>query len=322
MTKAKLVTIICSAISALALIGLVIWMIVAQPTVFGFNIGGVNIGGINIENLGGTFYPRSTENINAAGIDYINVDWVAGEVRVVPHDRNYISIVESAQRELDNNEQMSVRVSASGVTVSFIEGRRIGRMPPKNLEILVPFELSEQLDRLGVEAISAAILVSDLTANTAAFSSISGRLELDNMNAQSLSANSTSGRVEISSTSAGRLNVSSVSGSLTLRDVVTDVLSSNTVSGSSAFSGSLSSAEFESVSGAVTVTSDVVPLSFDVSTVSGAVNLTIPNEGSISISHTAVSGRLHSEIPMTTARGNAQFIFSSVSGNVNIHELR
>jgi len=286
MSGTRIATIICWSISALVLIGLVIWFFVSVLFGGGGFLADINLFGINItgtDNITGPFEMRSEYTSTDSNINTINVHWVAGEITVTPHEGNQIIVLEYAQRELKDNEQMHVSTSGAALTVRFRERSNLsGRMPRKDLEIRVPKELSESMAMLNI--------------------------------------NTTSGTISIDSINATTIDLSSVSGNLNISDSASTALNFNTTSGRANAAGNFDKVDISTVSGSVTVRSTVAPSRIKISTVSGATDIYLPNDGEISVSHSAVSGRFSSEIPVTMQSG-APYSFSSVSGNTNIHVL-
>ena len=349
MSKTRLVTIICTCISAIALTGLVIWFLVAQPWGGGFggfglrvNIGG--IGGFNIENLSGPFQAAGSHSVASEGINAFEIDWVAGEVEIIPHGGLDIIITEFAQRDLADNERFGVSVPGDGsVVISFVQYRgAFRRLPPKRLEVLVPQSIAQDLVRLSVETTSAQINISDISALDFSTSSVSGVHEISNANAPTFRAGSISGRMEISGVAAqdfrassvsGRItlnnvtgdgvNVNSTSGSLELRNVNAGLLDTGSVSGTQELSGAFVRVDSTGTSGRVSIQSSIVPEFLNISTVSGRVEVTVPDDGNpISVSHSSVSGRFSSELPVLMHGADTQFRISTTSGNISIYELR
>ena len=347
MSKTRLVTIICTCISAITLTGLVIWFLVAQP--WGGFVGGRGfmgfMGGMNIENLTGEFQPAGSYNILPENINTFDIDWVAGNVTIKPHDGADIVVTEYAQRNLAQNERFEVNVSDDGtIAVNFVEGRggTFRRMPPKRLEVLLPASIAQNLTALTVVTVSADVNISDISAQELNTSSVSGRQGVSNITTETFTAGTTSGRKEISNVTAETFRAGSVSGRITLESVVSDsvtvgstsgalaltnirtgFLDTGTVSGTQDISGALVHVDSNSTSGRVSVQSSIVPESLNISTVSGRVEVTVPDDGNpISVSHSSVSGRFSSQLPVLMHGADAQFRISTTSGNINIYELR
>jgi DUF4097 and DUF4098 domain-containing protein YvlB len=86
-------------------------------------------------------------------------------------------------------------------------------------------------------------------------------------------------------------------------------------------SGAFESVKTESISGSISVRSLSVPDTLEADTTSGSITISVPNEGSITVHSSSMSGRFSSDIPVVMQSQNAQFVFSSISGSVKILEL-
>ena len=322
MTTTRVITIICWAVSALVLIGLLIWFLTG--TVFGTWgsnwFSGINIG--NIENLSGSFSSQSTYKADPSNIHTIDINWVAGEVTVIPHDGDEILVTESAQRDLRENERFRTSTDGGTLTVRFRErGSTPRNMPRKNLEVLVPHSLSEDLTRLNINTTSGSVKTDNFNATTVKISSVSASVNISGFVSQGIDINTTSGAVTASSIRAGRLDISSVSGAANISDSLVTTLDVSTTSGRTNATGEFDRVDVSTVSGSTTIRSTSAPSRLSVSSVSGATDIYIPDTGVITVSHSAVSGRFSSEVPVTMQSG-AAYSFSSVSGNTSIHILR
>ena len=324
MNGTKVATIICWAISALVLTGLIIWFIIS------FVIGGnglfggiINIPGINFgstENLSGAFVSQGTQEANTTSIDSINISWVAGEVTLTPHDGNAIEVTEYAQRNLRDNERLQMNTEGSTLTIRFRERVNIGNMPRKNLEVLVPRELSENLEALTISTTSGNVKVDSFEAQTTKLNSVSANINISNIVSQLIDISTTSGDIGASSVRTGKLDTSTVSGDLTATETIATILDINSTSGRTNATGEFDRIDASSVSGDKTIRSSAVPSQVRISTTSGDTNLYIPNQGEITVNHSAVSGRFSSEVSVRI-QNSAAYNFSSVSGDTNIYVM-
>ena len=348
MKTIRVVTIICWITLGAIFLGLIGWFL--SGTIFGlrpawidrsmpFRVG---IGGV--ESLTGPFTVAGTHSSDPSAITSIDIDWVSGEVKIIPHDGGSIEITELAQRTLHDDERMSVNISANTLTIEFLDRNvspRIGRMPPKRLEVLVPRPLSESLDNLDISSVSGRVELSDMSVSGADISTTSGAISLTQIISSELSLNSISGAIHVSDTSSNTLalnttsgaihasgafstaSIDSTSGRVSLdNSTVQSNANINTVSGASDLSGAFYSIDTNTVSGNVSIRSIIVPSALNIGSISGTVAVTIPNEGSITVRHSSASGRFNSEIPVLLQSRGAQFNFSTTSGNIDIYELK
>ena len=362
MKTMKIITTVCWIITALAIIGLATFFLTG--TIFGIAINGrdsnrpfglnFNIGGW--ERLSGSYELDGSYNVSTAGIDTINIDWIAGRVDVKPHDGSEILINEYSQRKLTDDEKLYFTTSGSTLSVKFRERSFTGNMQQKRMEMLVPRSLCESLNRFVLDSTSGSVHVDSLNADMFKVNTISGSAELSSIVSGTFSVDSTSGSIRIngahsddmrihsisgsirvSDSDAGYLDVDTTSGSVNVAGAFNDVklnsisgrqtldnsasrsgLRAESTSGSLDFSGSYENGDIHSLSGSVSFKSTVVPSTLKVHTTSGSITIAVPNEGSVSVHHSSTSGRLTSDIPMTTAGSGAQFDLASTSGSVKI----
>jgi len=193
-------------------------------------------------------------------------------------------------------------------------------MPRKNLEVLVPHAMSEEMTRLNISTTSGHINIESINVATLNINSVSASIEIANITSRTVDISTTSGTIDITSVRADKFDASSVSGNFTLSEVNANTLDLSTTSGRTNASGEFNAVDVSTVSGNVTVRSTIVPSRVKVSSVSGGTDIYIPNQGEITVSHSAVSGRFSSEIPVII-RSGAAYSFSAVSGNTNIHAI-
>ena len=363
MRTIKFITTVCWVVTALVLAGLALWFLTGS--MFGIKLGGINSGfsaGFSfsgIESLTGPFVEAGTYSVPPGGIKSLDIDWVSGEITVVPYDGNEIKFTEYAQRELQEDEKVKFEISGNTLRIKYLDGQSWVRIVTKKLEVFIPTELSQNFDSLIVDSASADIRVEGMITSDMKLDSVSGAIRLSEITAIKLSSDTASGSIDYAYVSADTMRVNSVSGSVKMNnctakklktdstsgdniisgsfeDISIDTISGKSVldnshsgsivsvdstSGDMELSGSFHSMDLDTMSGKITVVSSMVPIKFDSDTTSGDVKLTIPNEGTVSVNHSAASGKLTSDIPVTMVnRGSAQLRFSSISGNVRIME--
>jgi len=305
MKTMRVITIVCWIITAIALAGIAVWFI--SGTVFGFMSDrwggwnfGMNIGGY--ESLAGPFSDVGNRSVDATGINSIKIEWVAGDIRITPHDENDIRITELAQRELRGNEKFYVGTLGDTLTIRYTERNLRGNLPQKQLEILIPRELSENMQIISIDTVSSSVTVTDIYATTLKCETVSG-----SMNFSGVFANT---------------NLNSMSGRVTMENLAQNaVVNAETVSGKMEISGNFNNVGIETVSGNVSVTSTITPLLLKANSISGSITIAIPNDATISVNHSSVSGRLSSDIPVIMESKGAQFEISTVSGSAKILAL-
>ena len=295
LSKTKIVTLVCWGITALAFVGLLVWLL--------FGVTGRGTWSFGIET--GSFEPVTTHTISAEEIDSLFVDWISGAVNIQTHAGDNIEITEFARRSLRDREEMLVNVDDGTLRIYFAERHTFQtNMPSKQLEILIPYALSEHF--------------ADFQVNT-----VSGRIEVSNVSANTVSLRTTSGRIMISGIEAEEIHLHTVSGRIETRNTVTADLQAQTTSGRHELSGDFQRVNARSTSGRIEVTSTTVPHSLTARTTSGRIEVMVPSGDVVNVQYSTSSGRFSSEIPVLTQAGSdAQFHLTTTNGRINILALR
>ena len=319
IAKMKAITVACRIIAAAVLIGLAVWVL-TSGTFFGWQ--GASFG----FNMGGARNVPSSQSISAQGVRAINIDWVAGRIDVRPWEGSEIQITEYSARELRSGEALRLSAQDGIVSIDFRESRGpiVGNVAPKDLVVLIPHQVSDNLDSFTVNGMSSNIAVSGISATTFSAEAISGRVELTGINSERLNAGTTSGRVELFDVTAVRIDLRTISGRIETTQTRANDLDANTISGRQEISGDFAGrVNLDSVSGRIYLTSTTVPADLRAHAVSGRIAVTVPNDGEvINVQHSSASGRFNSEIPVMMHGGDPQFRLSTTSGRVEIFALR
>ena len=351
MNKVRSITVICWAISAAAFLGLVIWIFASG--IF-LNVGIRGFGGIS------SFQPVGTYSVSADSINSMRIDWTAGAVSIDVHSGDDIQITEFAQGRLRDNEYLEYNFDGETLTINFTAHRAMrNNMPPKQLEVLIPYALSQSFESVQVNTVSGRVDIRDIHAESFTAGTISGRIELHGIISQTLNASTTSGRIEVfgiqadeitlrttsgrigtTDTQAGEMYLRTISGRIETLDTQAQSLRTQTTSGRHGIygsfgsvnatstsgrhelSGSFGNVNVRSTSGRVEITSTTLPEHLAAHATSGRISVTVPNDGAISIAHSTTSGRFTSAIPVTTNAGaDAQFNLSTSSGRISVFAL-
>jgi len=324
MNATRIITILCWIISAVVLIGLLVWFL-AGSVFSGWGIlQDVNIFGINIgitENLTGTYEVQTVHTESTNGLGSMHIAWVAGEITVTPYDGDEIKITESAQRTLRANEKMHIRNQNGTLRIEFRDrGINRGRMPRKLLEVLVPHAFAENITNLTINTTSGAVDVSNLKVTTLNLNSVSSKFDVSEVTANNADISTTSGAITVRTMTAGKLSASTVSGAVSVINGAIPVMNISTTSGATSMDGEFDNIDTSTVSGALIIKSSKTPSRINTSSVSGGTQIYIPSTETITVSHSAVSGRFSSDVPVTM-QSNGAYSFSSVSGSTHIYIL-
>lgn len=230
----------------------------------------------------------SGNKFNTGEIDRLKIEWAAGSIVLVPVEGNKISITEEL---LGGDESMVLKKDGSTLYVQYCEGA-VG-IPfgsgslKKNLYITVPQDW--ECKELEIDAASATVQGEYLTIRELASSTASGTHTFTNCQ-------------------VGTLKMETVSGDLN-------------------FTGTLEKLDFNGVSAQLDLALTNAPKSIELESVSGDLNLTLPESCGFMVDQDTVSGRFSSELPTTEqngkivyADGHCEIEVEGVSASVHIRK--
>ncbi len=208
----------------------------------------------------------------------IDIEWGAGSVTVRAADVDQITITESGYT--DSADALVWNSSSNNkLEISFRQKQRsLAGTLSKDLTVLVPLSWSGKLE---IEAASAAVYLTDLTAREVEIDSASGICQIENC---------------------------------TLGE-----LSLDTVSGAVSFTGTLTSLECDAVSASVTAVFENVPTQIEVESGSGDLDITLPANAGFTLRMESMLGSFTSDF--TTTQQNGRYICGDGSCRITLEAL-
>lgn len=252
------------------------------------------------------------DNVDAANISRVEVEWVAGEVNISPTDGSEITFEESSRYEIRESDRMYYDVRDGRLTIRYRRKAKdfrffgFNRSLDKNLTVKLPRSMFDRLDKLDVMSVSALVRVDGIKAEDIVIESVSGGIKL----------------AEIT---CDELELDSVSGKITGERITARKVESDSVSGRRTLSGRMEELNIEGISGGAEIVSEICPRKVSVDTVSGSVSLTIPENDGFTVKYDKVSGSVNTDFAGTQSKnsityknGSADFDFTSISGGLDI----
>ena len=224
----------------------------------------------------------------AKEVDRLKIAWAAGKIVIVPTDRDDITVTEEL---LGGDKTMVLKKDGSTLYVQYCEGA-VGisfgsGSLKKNLYITVPQDW--ECKELEIDAASATVQGEYLTVRELASSTASGTHTFTNCQ-------------------VGTMKMETVSGDLN-------------------FTGTLEKLDFNGVSAQLDLALTNAPKSIELESVSGDLNLTLPESCGFTVDKDTVSGRVSSELPTTEqngkivyADGHCEIEVEGVSASVHIRK--
>ncbi len=257
------------------------------------------LGNVSFEALGGGFSVISgytyadADRYNVGNRSYtdeisgMDIEWTSGDIRIQVYGGEEIKLEESGAGESDTNF-MRTRISGGVLYVKYVKSgiRWFSGIPEKSLTVYLPEKYAPEMNNIDIEAVSADVGIEGEI--------VCRELDLDGV----------SGRLNISSLTAERVDIDTVSGNINI-------------------SGRIGEFDVSGVSAKVVLELDSVPRSVNMNTVSGDVDIALPEGVGFIAELDSVSGgiRVESNNVGKTYRygdGSSKFDFESVSGDISI----
>lgn len=261
-------------------------------------------------------YASGDASVPMDQVDRIEIEWVAGEVKLAAGTGDAVTFSESSAKPLTDKQTLRYAVRENKLIVSYCESTsRIWdwldldklNMPSKDLTLTVPAALMDSLREIQVDAVSATVSSTDVRARKFQVESVSGDILISGMAGEELETQSISGHVEITDMDVRELDMETVSGSLSA-------------------AGKADSVDTEATSGSTALTLDAAPRKLDMDSVSGKIRVYLPaSADDFTAALDSVSGDLSCDFPsvlkngrFTVGGGGSAYQFETVSGDVEL----
>ena len=238
-------------------------------------------------------YTGGEIRVPAEGITALDIDWVAGDVKIMVTDGEEIVVTEHVDRGIPEEYALCVEADNT-LRIRYSNDVWGIDMPEKDLTVLLPRTVVENLTAVDLSGVSADFAVGKLTVRDAfSFDTTSGKLEMQSMNAPQAKA-----------------TVSSVSGNVEL-------------------DGSFREVKAGSTSGEIDLMLRNAPAAVEVSTVSGEVDAELPAGTGFTLDYSTVSGELECDFPLTKSvdgkyvcgDGACRMEVGTTSGSLSVERL-
>lgn len=144
----------------------------------------------------GTSYSTA---VDPEGIRSLEIDWVSGQVMIEPYDGEEILLEERSDREIEEKNRLHWKVDGDTLEVQFYDKGfrlRFRDRQSKDLRILLPRALAENLKELDIDNVSADFHLADLKLESLEADMVSGDLKGIGLNAEEVELKSVSGSLQ------------------------------------------------------------------------------------------------------------------------------
>ena len=238
-------------------------------------------------------YTGGEIRVPAESITALSIDWVAGDVKIMVTDGEEIVVTEHADRGIPEEYALCVETDNT-LRIRYSNDVWGIDMPEKDLTVLLPRTVAENLTAVDLSGVSADFAVDKLTVRESfSFDTTSGKL-----------------KTEVLTATGAKADVNSVSGDIEL-------------------DGSFREVKAGSTSGEIDLMLRNAPAAVEVSTVSGEVDVELPAGTGFTLDYSTVSGELECDFPLTKSvdgkyvcgDGACRMEIGTTSGSLSVERL-
>ena len=278
-------------------------------------------------------YNSGNSNFAPDKINSININWVNGDVKIIEGDVKEISISETANESLTDNEKMRYHLNNDGKLEIYS-----GKMKVKFFDLFGKNMKSKTLTVTIPKKINDGIVDSDFKLEDLKISSASAPVVIENINSEDIEVETASGNVTLTNTNSKNSDITTVSGTIDLDMITSESIETESVSGKVNVSGNYKDLNSSTISGKIqaelgnTKTDNLTDSLFalagkvpqeniNLDSVSGKIEIIAPeNIAGFTVNHDSVSGNFNCDFANlsngeTFTDKEDKFTYGDASGN-------
>ena len=149
-----------------------------------------------------SFKSSGVYEVDGEDIDKISIDWLSGDIDIVPYDGDNIVMEETARKEITDENCLRYRVKNGELSISYTAGKIAvnlgvtGDDINKKLQVKVPEELAKSLESLRIDTVSSDITADGFAINSMYVDITSGNTRLSDMKVKRFEIDMISGDLE------------------------------------------------------------------------------------------------------------------------------
>lgn len=326
MKKIAIFKIVIFSILAVLLTGVLVFGLIN-----GFNGFSFSFGGFHYSN--GSTYEIAKEELtlSSSDIERIEINWIGGKVNIEETDEENIRFKETYSEKTGKDEDnlMRYRVRNNQLTIQFCKSKWFINKSVRDDKTLIVYLPTKLYEKVKVATVSANIDYQGKETDVfypLKIESVSGNIHIHQVNLSHLNIENVSGRIDVSQLNCENdIDIDTVSGSVSLKKIIANRLDLDFVSSRIDISGSILRMNIDGVSGNLYLAMYQAPQEIDCDTVSGDVELIIPDNDGFTAKLDSVSGEINSNFATSYKQkqliykdGGNIYRFDSVSGDVTI----
>lgn len=328
MKKIAIFKIVAFSILAVLLTGVLVFGLVN-----GFTSINCSLGGYHYSNSSTYEIAKGEVSFSRSDIESVEINWVGGKVNVEETSEEKIRFQETYSEKTgkDDDNLMRYRVKNNQLTIQFCKSKWFINPFVRNDKTLTLYLPTQLYEKVKIATINANIDYQGKESDVyypLKIDSVSGNIRITQANLSRLNIENVSGRIDVSKLSCKNdIDIDTVSGSVSLNEITANRLDIDFVSSRIDISGSIQRMNIDGVSGNLYLTMQQAPQEIDCDTVSGDVELIIPDNDGFTAKLDSVSGEINSNFSTSYSQkqliykdGGNTYRFESVSGDITINK--
>ena len=239
-------------------------------------------------------------------VDRVEIDWIYGDIKVAYHSLDNIRITEKSDTDLSDDMVMRYRIVGTTLKIKYCaSGSWSFNDIEKDLTLYLPNGLI--LDELNIDTKTDVVTLTELNAVNLTVKGGSASVMLDNCNVSNeMTLETVSGNLHVTADKINKLKIETVSGRMNI------------------LAESIEDIEIETTSGKTILDCGYIGTA-NINSVSGGVELKLPEDSAFTVRYSSVSGKLTSALDYTKEEkayhingGGRGYKISTNSGDVSI----
>jgi lia operon protein LiaG len=256
------------------------------------------------------------KEFNISSISKVFVDTVSSDVNIILSKDNNIKVdFHGTASEMSSAPKLETSLSGDKLEISI--------KYPKQIMNMFNFSLDAKLD----------VYIPEKYKKFISIETVSGAVSIDKLEIENFKVHTTSGDVDMSSIVANIIDFSSVSGTINIKELLSKNSVFKTTSGDIKIEAIIGDIKANSVSGSITAFYKEYNDDIDAGTVSGDVDLSLPQDSQFKVDFNTTSGELDNDFPIvitgkvdkrdvqgTVGNGEKTIRIKTVSGDATINK--
>jgi DUF4097 and DUF4098 domain-containing protein YvlB len=257
---------------------------------------------------------------SAEEIDKITIDWISGKIKIITADVDEITFYEDCEIELVESKKMRYYISNGLLDIKYVAPKEnlFSWNFDKTLTIAIPNSIDKTLEDIEIFSTSGGVNIENINSDVIYIESTSGDIEFDNTSAVDTKVYSTSGDIDIYGGEFGDLFIDKTSGDFNIEDCTVEELKIDKTSGNIDIGNiTVDNVVIESISGDMEFSAITMPSKIDITSVSGDVELIIPENEGFKLNYLATAGSYTNEFA-TTSDGDNEYVYANGENTIII----